>query len=148
MIQHEYKIHVAIAKHIESAFPQVIFTHAGKAKDETHAHFLSEMGYKAGTPDLLLFWSQTELKDCVLTKVEKFAGIEVKANTKQSSPQKTFEYLFVRAGGLYAVCHSVKEAHDTLVAWGCEAKHKGIKEPNLQTDAEKKLAMFNLYKPI
>lgn len=64
-------------------------------------------------------------------------GIELKAKSRQGSEQKTFEFTFTRMGGLYAVCKSVQEVHDTLKAWGITPLHNAVKEPDLRSEAEK-----------
>lgn len=136
MQQNEYRIHVAIIAHLISAFPDLQYTHAGKARDETHAHFLSKMGYQAGTGDILWFYSG------------KFGELEVKTDTgSQSAEQRTRQYWLEKHGGHYKVVRSVQGAHDYFKSLGFVPRHNAVREPNLATDDEKKKAAFNFYKP-
>lgn len=136
MNQTEYKIHCAIVEHLESAWPQIEFTHAGKARDETHAHFLSRMGYKAGTADLIWFCAG------------KFGEGEVKQlGGVQSSAQKTRQAALERNGGYYIIWHSVRESHDYFLSLGFKPMHNAVQEPDLRTEDERKADAFNFYKP-
>ena len=133
--QVEYRIHVAIVEHKNFTFPQIEITHAGKARDETHAHFLSEMGYMAGTGDILWF--------CL----GKFGEMEVKSPTGEQQPdQKTREAKLRRNGGLYTIVRSVREAMDYWESLGFRRYSYAITEPDLRSDAEKKKAAFELYR--
>lgn len=134
--QTEYRIHCAIVDHTESAFPQIEFTHAGKARDETHAHFLQKMGYKAGTADVL--W-------CCQGK---FGDLEVKAPDGTQSPEQiTRERHITENGGHYVIVRSVREAHEYWKSLGFTPLHEAVKEPDLRTDEEKKRDAFNFYRP-
>lgn len=136
MRQIEYLIHCAIIEHLDSAWPQIEYTHAGKARDTTHAHFLSKMGYKAGTGDII--W-------CCMGK---FGDMEVKkAGGTQSSDQKTRESELKRNGGLYTIVRSVKESHDYFASLGFKPRHNAIAEPSLATWEDKIKAMQEIYKP-
>lgn len=135
-VQREYKLHTAIIEHLDSAWPQIEYTHAGKARDATHAHFLSKMGYKAGTGDII--W-------CCMGK---FGDMEVKEpNGTQSSDQKTRETELTRNGGLYTIVRSVKESHGYFASLGFKPMHNAIQEPSFATWEDKIAAMKELYKP-
>ena len=136
MNQIEYPIHCAIVDHLASAWPQIEFTHAGKARDATHAHFLSEMGYKAGTGDLI--WCCKGL----------FGDMEVKKpDGVQSTDQKTRERHIKENGGLYTIVQSVKEAHDYFLSLGFKPMHNFVKEPDTRTKDQKKKDAFNYFAP-
>lgn len=137
MNQTEYRIHVAIIEHLKTAFPNLQYTHAGKARDETHAHFLSKMGYQAGTGDILWFYDG------------KFGEMEVKSVTgTQSAEQRTRQYWLEKHGGHYTLVKSVQEAHDYFKALGFVPFSKAVKEPNLATDAEIKKLNHGFYMPV
>lgn len=134
--QIEYRIHTAIVDHLEDCFPQIEFTHAGKARDETHAHFLSEMGYEAGTGDLLWCCSS------------KWGDMEIKAPDGVQSPdQITRQRHIEENGGYYTIVRSVREAHEYFVRLGIKPRHNAIVEPDLRSDEQKKKDVFDLYKP-
>lgn len=134
--QKEFRIHRAIIQHKNKSFPQILTTHAGKGRDDTHAHFLSEMGYEAGTTDIL-WWHKL------------FGGMEVKTDIgKQESPQITFERHMIEAGGLYIIVRSVKEAMDYWESLGFRRYSYAVQEPDLRSDEEKKRDAMNLYRPI
>jgi hypothetical protein len=136
MIQSEYRIHVAIVNHTWDCFPQIEFTHAGKARDETHAHFLQRMGYMAGTGDLVWFCAG------------KFGELEIKRpGGTQSSDQKTREAKLLRNGGHYVIVKSVREAHDYWKSLGFTPRHERVIEPDLRTDEQKKRDALDLYRP-
>lgn len=135
MIQSEYKIHVAIVEHLRSAFPDLVLTHAAHGRDETHAHFLSKMGYEAGTGDVIWYGCSS------------FGELEIKAFTRQSGNQKTRQTKVQLAGGNYAIVRSVREAHDYFVELGFKPLHAAIREPDIRTDEEKKRDAFLLNMP-
>lgn len=144
----EFKLHVAVVEHLRSAFPSVLFTHpAQKAKDAQEGHFNKLLGVRKGVPDLILWWTTNQhftYPDQHNGQGEfyyEYAGcgaIELKSSKgKQSGYQANFEEIFKQLGGKHAYCRSVQEVHDTLVSWGCEAKHGVLKEPELRSQQEK-----------
>lgn len=136
MNQREYRIHTAIIEHMDSAWPQIERTHAGKARDETHAFFLLKMGYDAGTGDILFFYNGV------------FGEMEVKQpNGTQSSDQKLREAKVLRNGGKYVIVHSVREAHEYWKSLGFKPMHNAVVEPDLRSDAEKKRDAVEFYRP-
>jgi hypothetical protein len=137
----EFKLQVAVVKHLRTAFPQLLFTHpAQKAKDKQEGYFNKMLGVRAGTPDLLLWWESVGL--C------RSGAIELKAKDGVASDrQEVFESMFVAMGGKHAYCTSVKGVHDTLLGWGLKPMHGVAFEPDLRTDQEKRTDAFNFYAP-
>lgn len=139
--QREYKLHTLVVKHLISAFPQVLFTHAGKAKSKADGMFLKKMGYRAGTPDLLLWWRYDD------THI-KSAALELKApGGSMSDPQESFEYWFSHIGGLFACCDTIRAVHQQLIVWGLKPLHGPPNEPNYLTKQEKFALAHDFFAP-
>ncbi len=148
--QAEYRLQVAVVKHLQSAFPSLLFTHVpNRSKDAQDGFFRKQMGVLPGVPDLI-FWYRETLRDdgrLVWSGIVS-AAIELKASKGRSSnDQNRFASSFVHIGGKYAVCKSVKEAHDALVSWGLEPRHDGYVEPDTRSDNQKKADSFDYFKP-
>lgn len=136
MNQIEYIIHCAIIEHLDSAWPQIERTHAGKARDKAHAHFLSKMGYDAGTGDIIWFCQYMFGE----MEVKRFGGV-------QSSEQKRREAKLIRNGGRYVIVKSVRESHEYWKSLGLTPMHNAIREPDLRTDEQKKGDAMKVYMP-
>jgi hypothetical protein len=126
----EYRIQVAIVDHVmgrktgNKAFNAFIcHIYQGRSKEE--GFFLKQLGVVAGVADLLVIWRGG------------MGFLEVKKpDGRASTPQRKFEGICTWLKVNYAIVRSVKEAHDTLVGWGCPMLHSFIKEANLLTKEE------------
>lgn len=140
--QQEYKLQRAVVDYLKTAVPHVLVTHAGKGKSKKDGMFLKRMGYRAGTPDLLLWWD-TPLGEGTITA----AGIELKApDGRISDEQDTFDFLFRRMGGLFACCKSKAEVHRHLLNWGLSPLHGPGIEPDYSTKEEKIQRVIDYYR--
>lgn len=141
--QAEFRLQLAVIKHLESAFPQVMFTaFPGRPGDAQDGYFKKIMGTKAGVADLLLYF---RLKP---NGRPSSAAIELKApGGVWDSKQNLWGSAFTSIGGKYAVCRSVQQVHDTLVKWGLLPLHNSIVEPDLSTDMQKKAKAFDFFQP-
>lgn len=146
----EFKIHVAIVNHVKGkdgigkAFNAFI-THIYQGRSKEDGFFLKMLGVFAGVADLIVLWRSK--CSCGVSKVG-IGFLEVKKpDGYQSTPQKKFQGICHWLGINYAIVKSVKEAHDTLVKWGCPALHHSIIEPDTRSLAQKKIDAFNMFKP-
>ena len=106
------------------------------------------MGVRAGIGDLLLWWG---VEPSILQKIWAFLGfkidimhcgmIELKVKSGLSDVQKTVRDKFIAAGGKYAVCHSVAEVRDTIMAWGIKPLAAMLKEPPPPKSVQYKMAV-------
>lgn len=139
--QAEFRIQVAVVKHIEFAFPHVFFTaFPGRPGDAQDGYFKKVMGTKPGVADILCWFRfQGELVS---------GAIELKEPKGQwKTAQNKWASSFVNIGGKYSVCRSVKDVHDTLVRWGNVPRHSTIIEPDLSSETEKFSAAFDWNAP-
>lgn len=133
----EYRLHVAIIKHIESAFPGLLYFHVpNQTRNATEAFFNKKMGVRAGIPDIIFAWRDGQ------------GMMEVKTETGaiSSSQNKTMS-AFHAIGWHTGVVRNVRNAHHMLMSWGLEPKHHSIIEPDLRTDDQKKKDSFDMQKP-
>lgn len=135
--QAEYRLQVAVAKHLDSAFPHLLYTaFPGRPGDAADGFHKKAMGVKSGVPDLLFFWPQV------------FAAIELKIESGVvSSQQNKFASSFVKAGGKFAVCRTVRQLHNKLKEWGVAPLHNAVTEPDYRSDNEKKRDAFAAFAP-
>ena len=143
--QAEFRLQLAVIKHLESAFPQVMFTaFPGRPGDAQDGWFKKIMGTKAGVADLLLWFRHPQYpkeRPCS-------AAIELKApGGVWASKQNLWGSAFNSIGGKYAVCRSVKQVHDALVKWGINPLHESVTEPDCRSDTEKMRDSFNFFAP-
>ncbi len=138
----EYRLHVAIVKHVNSAFigahnPNMKFFHVpNQNKDATQAFFNQQLGVLPGVPDLIFSWPAN------------IGGLEIKAPTgKLSSPQNRFLSWAKLIGWHTGTAKSVRQAHHLLVMWGLKAAHQSIVEPDYSTQQQKFERAFDWYKP-
>lgn len=114
----------------------------GRSKKE--GFFLKRLGVVPGVADLLILYRSN--CSCGLPRVG-IGFLEVKKpGGVQSTPQRKFMGICHWLGVPYAIVKSVREAHDTLVAWGCPANHHSVQEPDLRTFEQKKKDAFEMYK--
>jgi len=134
----EFKLQCAVVKHLDSAFAgKFWFTHVpGQTRDATEAHFNKVLGYKAGTPDLLILYEG------------RLHAIELKApdGIVSSAQNKTLSTMRFN-GALTAVCKSVKEVHNTIVGWGIVTHHDSIVEPDYRNWDQKNKDGQDFFKP-
>jgi hypothetical protein len=134
----EYKLHVAIIKHIESAFPGLLYFHVpNQTRDATEAFFNKQMGVRPGIPDIILAWRGGQ----GMMEIKTEAG---KISSNQNKTMSAFHAIGWHTG----VVRNVKSAHQMLVAWGIKPVHNAIKEPDLRSDDQKKSDSFNAQRPI
>lgn len=138
MASDEYKIHVAILKHIRSAFPQVKAFHIpNQTRNATEAFFNKQMGVEAGASDFIIGW-----------KPSKTGVLEVKTEDgRVSTPQNKFMSWAHSIGWNTGVARSVHQAHTVLKEWGLQPEHEAIREPDFTTEKEKLIQARDLFKP-
>lgn len=146
----EFKIQVAIVDHVKGrktgnkAFNAFIF-HVYQGRDAKEGFFLKMLGTIPGIGDLPVIWRAK--CECGRNKIG-LGFLEVK---KQGGIQSTAQHKFAGIchwlGVPYAIVRSVKEAHNTLVRWGCPVNHNAIKEPDIRTKSQKYKDVHNMYKP-
>lgn len=125
---------------LQMPFPGLLFSHfANEIADKTEAFWASRKGILKGAPDLIL-WERVNGRS-------QSMAIELKSKTGAQSPdQKEFQRKFEDKGGLYAICRSVAEVRDRLIAWGLACKNMQVIEPRLSHN--ELLAMqAEIYKP-
>lgn len=138
----EYKLHIAIVKHIRSAFPALFFIHIpNQTRDATEAFFNKQLGVRKGAADLLFSWKDE-------SDFTRMGVIELKSDKGRiSSDQNKFLSAVDSLGWHTAVCHSVRGVHHTLTMWGLKADHTGIQEPDCRTTQEKFHDIHEMMKP-
>lgn len=126
---------------LQTPFPGLLFTApSGETRDEKEAYWHKMKGYRAGTPDLIL-WNKVDGKSLSM-------AIELKAvKGVQSLAQKDFQIRFEEHGGKYAVCRSVGEVRDTLIRWGLACKNTNAIEPK-PTHSEMLAFQKAMYTPV
>ena len=144
----EFHLQCAVADYLEgrvrgtrinSPFPQLrawTFV-ANEGRSAADGAKFKRMGVRRGVSDCL-FWWEPHGHGCIELKMP---------NGVQSGYQKDFQSKVVDCGFPYAVCRSVAEVRDTLIAWGLECTGKNVIEPNHTTKEELYKAQFNFYKP-
>lgn len=132
----EFRLQIAVIKHLESAFPQVIFTHIpNQGNDAKGGYFKKMMGSKAGAPDLILWFTG----GC--------AAIELKADKgRVSTAQNKFLSALASKGVYTGVCRSVKEVHDMLCRVPLTPRHHWQAEPDLRSRSQKYADAFDIYR--
>ncbi len=149
--QSEYKLQLAVVKHLTSAFPGLLYTHAAnRPSGAADGYFKKLMGLRAGTPDLLFWWSTPYYEYNVSPPTHKIhcGAIELKTSTgKVSNDQNRFASSFTHIGGKFAVCRTVQGVHDALLGWGIVPTHHAILEPDLRSKQKKKVDSFDWFKP-
>lgn len=114
----ETKLHIAVADWLRGACPHVLWTHpANQGRSPQEGAKLKKMGVRAGVPDLI-FWHDGW-----------FGAIELKTGSGLSEAQKIFMDSFVRNGGKYATCKTVKSVAETLISWGIKPMAYRMIEP-------------------
>lgn len=157
----EYKLHIAILAHINSAFigthnPNLKIWHTpNQTRDATEAYFNKEMGVLPGVLDFFLAWP---IDPSVLQKMTKFPDfkpkwicacvLEVKPPGESlSSPQNKFTSWAHKIGFHTGMARTVKQSHYILLGCGLNASHHTIIEPDYRTKEEKFKDAFDFYKP-
>lgn len=145
----EYKLHVAIVAHIESAFmgphnPNLKYWHtANQSRDATEAFFNKKMGVLPGISDLIFSWPHPSIEGAV-----KMGALEIKTKDgKFSSAQNRFLSWGRSIGWSVGEARTAKAAHMVLCSWGLRASHTSILEPDLRTKPEKFQDVHNFYQP-
>lgn len=138
--QIEYRIQVAVVKHLDSAFPSLLYTHVpNRSSDAADGFFKKQMGVRPGVADLICWWPSNGHLEC--------GAIELKAHKgRWGGEQNKFASSFTYIGGRYALCKSVKEAHDALCGWGVVPAHYAIVEPDLRGEQQKFADSFDFFK--
>jgi len=137
----EYRLHVAVVKHINSAFigthnPNFKFWHTpNQTKDASEAFFNKQMGVMVGVPDLMFGWPRRNV-----------GVIELKTDKNQLSPPQTrFMSWASDVGWNHGVARTVKQVHDILLSWGLKAAHHSIIEPDHADKEQKQTRAFEFY---
>lgn len=127
MSSKEYKLQVAVVKHIESAFPGILYFHVpNQTRDATEAFFNKQLGVKAGIGDLILAWRGGQ------------GMLELKTDIgRVSSQQNKMLSAFHAIGWHTGVARTVAQAHHIFCMWGLTPKHWLITEPDYATGEEK-----------
>ena len=106
-----------------------------KLEAELNGFYLKELGVLAGVHDMHMIWPN------------QFATIEFKIGKNDQGPyQRTFTMHMQRCGHRTAVCRTVAQVRDQLIAWGLECKNPVCIEPPRSLE-ERKAAAFNFYAP-
>lgn len=148
----EYRIQVAISDYLNGRirkgnkvmdasqpFPGMLVTHAYQGRDAKEGFFLKALGVKPGIADLLTWYKKGNGYACSFLEVKKPDGI-------QSPPQKKVQGSCHYLGIPYVIVRSVRDAYNHFVKEGLTPEHHLIIEPDLRTDAQKKLDNFNFYR--
>lgn len=146
IVQKEFRLQLAVVKHLDSAFAgKLEYLHIpNRGGDATDGYFKQLMGAKAGASDLLIGWREVNY----IGAYTKAAFIELKApGGAISSQQNKFLSRWNFVGFQTAVCKSVKEVHDRLMAWGIEPKHHICMEPDYTSKEEKQQIAHDFYAP-
>lgn len=133
----EYHLQVAVIKHLQSAFPHLLYFHIpNQSRDATEAFFNKQLGVRAGASDLLIAWKGGQ------------GLIELKMDKgRVSNEQNKFLSAFRHIGWKTAVCRSVRTVHETLKYWGLEPVHNICVEPDHTTKEEKLRRGEAFFKP-
>jgi hypothetical protein len=139
--QQEFKLQLAVVKHLASAFPHLLYTHvANRPANAKDGYFKKLMGVRPGVADLLFWWKTNNGMKC--------GAIELKiGDNKQSNDQSRFASAFVHQGGFYAVCKSVSDIHNTLMDWGIPARHHQCIEADDRSKQQKNYQSFEFFQP-
>lgn len=111
---------------------------------------LKKMGFLPGTTDWLLFWIARNIAngDPFNNNVSMRAAIELKIDTELSPKQKEFRDKWVKTGGLYAECRSMKEIEAAVKGWGLKPKYP-IPIANAESRRQmRQYAAFDMFKPL
>lgn len=135
--QQEFRLQLAVVKHLQSAFPTLIWTHvANRPGDAKDGYMKKLMGSKAGVPDLLFWWRGGA------------GAIELKApQGRVATAQNKFLSALHSVGVKVAVCRSVAEVHKALKSWGLTPRTESVQEPDIRSDMQKKHDAFEMYAP-
>lgn len=133
--QLEYRLQVAVVKHLQTTFPSLLWTHCpNRPADAQDGFFKKMMGVRPGVSDLLFWYSGG------------FAAIELKASKgRWGNDQNRFASSFTAIGGKFKLCKSVQEVHDALVSWGIVPASSAVTEPDLRSLNQKHSDSFNFY---
>lgn len=135
--QQEFRLQLAVVKHLELAFPTLVYTHIpnrpGDAKD---GYFKKIMGAKAGAPDFVFWWKGGA------------GAVELKVpGSHIASAQNKFLSALHSVGVKTAVCRSVAEVHKALKSWGLKPRCETVREPDIRSDMQKKYDAHEIYAP-
>lgn len=129
----EYKLHLAIKAHIESAFigpqnPNLKFWHVpNETRDATDAYFKKQMGVLPGVLDLCFGWPHKQT-----------GVLEIKMpGEKITAAQNRFMSWANLIGWHTGAAYTVRQAHNVLCRWELKASHNNILEPDYATQEEK-----------
>lgn len=133
----EYHLQVAVIKHLQSAFPHLLYFHIpNQSRDATEAFFNKQLGVRPGASDLLIAWKGGQ------------GFIELKMDKgRVSNEQNKFLSAFRHIGWHTSVCRSVRQVHDSLCTWGLKPGHNTCIEPDHATKEEKFQRVFDAFKP-
>lgn len=139
----EYKLHIAILAHINSAFigphnPNLKCFHVpNQSRDGTEAFFNKQLGVLPGVSDMLFGWNGNHT-----------GALEIKAEYNElSSAQNKFMSWAKIIGWHTGTAKTVKQAHEVLIKWGLKPAHNTIVEPDYRTKEEKFRDAHNFFAP-
>lgn len=129
-------------------FPNLLFTFvANEGRNAADGAKFQRFGVKRGVSDFIFWW---KIEKSIWNKIVETlhlptwffachtAGIELKTETGKQSPyQRDFEGHMRALGGQYAVCRTVAEVRDALIAWGLECKNMNCLEPRASLEIRK-----------
>lgn len=136
--QEEYHLQIAVVKHLNMAFPGLLWTHCPNRPANAKDGFMKkQMGVRPGVADFLFWYNNA------------YGAIELKAAAgRWGNDQNRFASAFVAQGGKFALCKTVREVHDTLIGWGIKTACTTVTEPDLRSMKQKQKDVFDMYAPL
>jgi hypothetical protein len=153
----ERKLQITSKSYFDYALPGVLAFHISNeayfGEDRQRAiiqmALLKKMGFLPGVPDWLLFWGQQRMHGDVPYVTPKMAAIELKTEKGTlSQSQIDFQTKWTNLGGKYAVCRSMEEIQEAVVAWGLKPLYPvpvALAESRRQM---RQYAAFEFFKPL
>lgn len=162
----EYKLNVAVAKHINSVFigthnPNLKWWHiANETRSSADAFFGKQKGVLPGVSDLMFGWPCDSaiwkkiisflLSGGLLPKIFRLANTGVIELKKPGEPLSGNQNKFISWADSIewhtGEARSVREVHNILIGWGLHALHHSVIEPDYRTDTQKQLDIAEMYR--
>lgn len=122
--------------HLGVPFPDMLWAMiANEGRSAKDGAKFKRMGVRRGMSDFIMWYGKNSY------------AIELKSLTGTQSPyQRDFQVRFEQHGGKYAICRTVAQLRDQLIAWGIKCHNSNCIEPSGSFD-EKRLASHDFYKP-
>lgn len=111
--QPEFLLHCVCADYLRKQYPSLLWFHPanGEARSLQTGARLKRMGVRPGTPDIMLFWEDSQ-------HFPQIGCIELKADRgKLTDTQTEFMLRIISIGGQYAICKTLDEMVSWLTQW-------------------------------